>query len=682
MGIKCSVAQVHSSSLICIFTNHCSAAMKNKFILFAFYFAMTCLVGNQLLAQDSAIIKNKKSSTSSKNASAAEKLYDKAIIELDNKSFDKGIELLESAIQNDPELIDASLTLFQAYLTTKQFQKAILIFEKIKSVEPNAAIPFIVKYATAFVSMGNYAKAFSILQPLIATNQLPAYLKNKGIDLLKICQFAISNPIQKDIIVSNVGDSINSDAAEYFPSVTVQDSLFLFMRRSNLTREDFYYSILTKKGFSEAKLLADNLNDADKKGSMSLTQDLNTLYFAADYGPKGYGRYDIYKVTKTKKGWSEPKNLGRSINTDYWDSAPSIAPDGQALYFCSNRPGGYGGIDIYVAYRNEKGYWSEAVNMGPTINTAEDEQSPFIHADNRSLYFSSNGWPGFGGADLFVSRKKLDGTWSTPMNLGYPINTYENEGSIAVASNGMDAYMASDRIDSKGGLDIYKAILAPATRANKTFYLKGYIADAVTKNSIAGDVVLVNPMDDSSTMQIKVDSNGYFVLGLPYFDSLGIRVNSPNHIFASTFISEDSLQYLSGTTFQFYLAPIPVYGKSFSQNFNNVFFDLNSAKLKKKSRVELDALVTYLESAPTALVLIEGHTDSKGDSVQNKNMSDKRSESIARYLISKKIAPNRVSNIGRGSKFPIADNATEEGRAKNRRSSFVISFPKPKEPSK
>ncbi|MEI7589187.1 MAG: OmpA family protein [Chitinophagia bacterium] len=652
--------------------------MKNKWFLWVFYFAMTLVVSTHLMAQDAA--GNSKTTISSKNKIAAQKLYDKAMVELDHKYFEKGIELLESAIQKNPELIDAYLTLFQTYLDTKQNSKAITVFEKAQSTDSLATTPFIVKYTTAFVSMGNYAKAFLILQPLI--NHLPSYLKSKATDLIKVCEFAMAHPTQKEIKVANVGDSINSDAAEYFPSVTVQDSLFLFMRRSNLTREDFYYSTITQNGFSKAKPLADNLNEEDKKGSMSLTQDLNTLYFAADYGTKGYGRYDIYKVNKTKKGWSDPKNLGRNINSDYWDSAPSIAPDGQALYFCSNRPGGFGGIDIYVAYRNEKGYWNDAVNLGPTINTAGDEQTPFIHADNRSLYFSSNGWPGFGGADLFVSRKKLDGTWSTPMNLGYPINTYENEGSIAVAGNGMDAYMASDRGDSKGGLDIYKVVLASATRANKTFYLKGYITDAVSKNPIAGDVVLVNPMDDSSNMHIKVDNNGYFVLGLPYFDSLGIRVNSPDHIFASTFISADSLQYISGTTYQFYLAPIPVYGNSFSQNFNHVYFDLNSAKLKKKSRVELDALVTYLESAPTAFVLIEGHTDSKGDSIQNKNMSDKRSESIAHYLISKKIAPNRVSTIGRGAKFPIADNATEEGRAKNRRSSFVISFQKRNEPSK
>ena len=656
--------------------------MKNKLFLLLFYFAFTFIVSNHLLAQEVSNTDKQKSTSSSKNSIAAQKLYEKAIIELDKKKFNNAIQLLESAILKDANLIDAYLTLFQTYLDQKQNQKAIVIYEKAHLIDPIASVPFVIKYLTAYLNMGDYAKVLALLEPLIANNQLPSYLKNKATDVLKVCQFAIVNPTQKEIKVNNVGDSINSEAAEYFPSVTVQDSIFLFMRRSNFTREDFYYSTITKNGFSKAKSLADNLNEGEKKGSMSLSQDLNTLYFAADFGPKGYGRYDIYKVTKTKKGWSEPKNLGHNINSDYWDSAPSIAPDGQALYFCSNRPGGYGGIDIYVAYRNEKGFWNEAVNMGPSINTAGDEQSPFIHADNRSLYFSSNGWPGFGGADLYVSRKKLDGTWSTPNNLGYPINTFENEGSIAVAGNGMDAYISSDRSDSKGGLDIYKVVLAEATRANKTFYLKGFIADAVSRNPIAGDVVLVNPLDDSSTMQIKVDSNGYFVLGLPYFDSLGIRVNSPNHIFASTFFSADSLQYISGTTFQFYLAPIPIYAKSYSQNFKNVFFDLNSAKLKKKSRVELDALVTYLETAPSTFVLIEGHTDSKGDSIQNKNMSEKRAEAIAKYLITKKIAPNRVSHIGRGSKLPIADNATEEGRAKNRRSSFMISFQKPDEHSK
>jgi outer membrane protein OmpA-like peptidoglycan-associated protein len=518
--------------------------------------------------------------------------------------------------------------------------------------------------------LGNYTKAASIVESY--KNVLPSYLKTKAFELLSICSYAEMHPTQSEIKVTNVGDSVNTADAEYFPSITVQDSLFLFMRRINFKREDFYTSTLIKNKFSKASALSDDLNIEEKKGSMSLTQDLNTLYYAADYNEKGYGRYDIYKVTKTKKGWSEPKNVGKNINSDYWDSAPSIAPDGQALYFCSNRTGGYGGIDIYVAYKNEKGFWEEAVNMGPTINTTGDEQAPFIHADNKTLYFSSNGWPGFGGSDLFVIRKKIDGNWSSPMNLGYPINTFDNEGSIAVAGNGFEGYIASDRADSRGSLDIYKVILALNTRPNKTFYVNGFIADAVTKKPIAGELVLINTNEETNTMQIKVDSNGNFILGLPYLDSIGIRVNSEGHEFASTILSLENINSLSGSTLHFYLAPIV---KTFTKNFNNIFFEINNAKLNKKSFVELDALTTYLQSAPTALILIEGHTDNRGDSVQNKLLSLKRANTIATYLISKGVDNNRIKTIGLGGSQPISDNATEEGRIKNRRSSFTITIP-------
>ncbi|MEY3055562.1 MAG: hypothetical protein RLZZ614_83, partial [Bacteroidota bacterium] len=168
--------------------------------------------------------------------------------------------------------------------------------------------------------LGNYTKAASIVESY--KNVLPSYLKTKALELLSICSYAEKHPRESEIIVTNVGDSVNTADAEYFPSITVQDSLFLFMRRINFKREDFYTSTLTKNKFSKASALSDDLNMEEKKGSMSLTQDLNTLYYAADYNEKGYGRYDIYKVTKTKKGWSEPKNVGKNINSDYWDSAP------------------------------------------------------------------------------------------------------------------------------------------------------------------------------------------------------------------------------------------------------------------------------------------------------------------------------------------------------------------------
>jgi len=629
--------------------------MKGKKIYFLLFFVLHYWNTPKLLAQE-----NK----------AEIKIYQKAVDAYAQKNYNGTIDLLETLLKKNEHNAEASLFLYQVYAEARQYQKSINTFEKLIQLDSSIFLPYIVKYASQYAMLGNYVKAYSIIESY--KNKLPSYLKNKAAELLSICSYAQMHPIQSEIIVTNVGDSINSADAEYFPSITVQDSIFLFMRRTSFKREDFFTSTITKNKFSKAHPLSDDLNIEEKKGSMSLTQDLNTLYYAADYNQKGYGRYDIYKVTKTKNGWSEPKNVGKNINSDYWDSAPSIAPDNQALYFCSNRPGGYGGIDIYVAYKNEKGYWEEAVNMGPTINTAGDEQAPFIHADNKTLYFSSNGWPGFGGADLFLSRKKIDGTWSSPINLGYPINSFDNEGSIAVSGGGIEAYIASDRADSRGSLDIYKVILASNTRPNKTYYINGLITDAVTKKPIAGEVVLMNTNEETSTMQIKVDSNGNFILGLPYLDSIGIRVNSQGHEYASTILSLENINNLSSSTIQFNLAPII---KTFSKNFNNIFFEINKAKLNKKSYVELDALTAYLKSAPTALILIEGHTDNRGDSEQNKILSSKRANTIASYLITKGIDSSRIKTAGLGGTQPISDNATEEGRIKNRRTSFTINIP-------
>lgn len=629
--------------------------MKGKKNYFLFFFVFIFLNAPKLLAQE-------------KNVDI--KIYQKAIDAFEQKNFASSISLLETLLKKNERNAEATLFLYQVYAEAKQYQKSINAFEKLMQIDTTIFLPYIVKYASQYMVLGNYTKAASIVESY--KNVLPTYLKTKAFELLSICSYAQMHPTQSEIKVTNAGDSVNTADAEYFPSITVQDSLFLFMRRSNFKREDFYSSTLRKNKFSKASPLSDDLNIEEKKGSMSLTQDLNTLYYAADYNEKGYGRYDIYKVTKTKKGWSVPKNLGKNINSDYWDSAPSIAPDNQALYFCSNRPGGYGGIDIYVAYKNEKGYWEEAINMGPTINTAGDEQAPFIHADNKTLYFSSNGWPGFGGSDLFVIRKKIDGNWSSPINLGYPINTFDNEGSIAVAGNGFEGYIASDRADSRGSLDIYKVILALNTRPNKTFYVNGFIADAESKRPLSGEVVLMNPAEENSTMQIQVDSNGYFILGLPYLDSIGIRVNSKGHEFASTLLSLENINNLASKTLEFNLAPIV---KTFTRNFKNIFFDINLATLDKKSFIELDAVVTYLETTPSAAILIEGHTDNKGDSVQNLVLSSKRAGSIASYLIKKGIVANRISTKGLGDTKPIDTNNTEEGRAKNRRTSFTITIP-------
>lgn len=629
--------------------------MKNRLVLFLWLGIFSCGITLNTCAQNNA---------------AAQKLYEKAIVAINNQDFENGIQLLNTSLQKDSNYTDSYISLFQVYLGFKKYENAITSFEKAKLLDSLACIPYIVKYANAYASLGQFSKAYEIIQPF--SGKAPSYLNQSIASLLKVCNYAINHPKDTTIQVINMGDSINTIEAEYFPTVSVKDSLLLFMRKNGIAREDFYYSTISPTGFTKAKSLSDTLNFAYKKGAPSLSSDLNTLYFSAEYAETGFGRYDIYKTTRTKNGWTKPKNLGPNINTDWWESAPSISSDGQALYFCSNMPGGFGGIDIYVSYKNEKGGWGEAINLGPNINTTGDEQTPFIHADKNTLYFASNGWPGYGGADLFVSHKQIDGGWSKPINLGYPINTNDNEASIAIASNGKEGFIASDRADSRGGLDLYKVQLPEIARANKTIYFNGYLSDAITLKPLSGTVKLADASDSNKYMLVHVDSTGYFVLALPYFDSLGLQVNSPQHEYASMLISKNILGQIASSTIPFKLNPIQ---KQFTKTFNNVFFELNSAMLQSQSNIELNALITYLNSMPTAKILIEGHTDNTGNALFNVTLSTKRAEAIAQYLISKGIAHERINTKGYGASKPISDNSSEAGRAQNRRTSFTISLP-------
>jgi outer membrane protein OmpA-like peptidoglycan-associated protein len=220
-------------------------------------------------------------------------------------------------------------------------------------------------------------------------------------------------------------------------------------------------------------------------------------------------------------------------------------------------------------------------------------------------------------------------------------------------------------------LDIYKIKLPEYAVANKTFYFNGYINDAISKKPLMGTVKLVDPSDAKKFMLINVDSTGYFVLSLPYFDSLGIQVNSPEHEYASILLNKMYLDKIQGETIPFNLNPII---KQFSKNFNNVFFETNAATLLSNSNVELNALVNYLQATPKASILIEGHTDNTGQASNNLILSTKRAESIAQYLINKGISNSRISTKGLGDTKPIADNNTEKGRAQNRRTSFTITL--------
>ena len=609
------------------------------------------------------------------NNPKALKKYNEALVALeDNRSAD-GIALLGNALQIDSNFIDAYLSLAGALGNTKQYKKAVTVYERARLKDSIYFIPYLLPYSINLAGLGQFEEALAAINQFVTLDGLSGRSLKAAQYRIKTFEFAVSGP-QKNKNASyvfapkNLGDSVNSRFSEYYPSVTVTDDALVFTRRTGNAREDFMLSgIPHKDSFNKAAPLDGDINLEPRKGAITVSQDGDWLFFAADIAGAGVGGFDIYKSVYTPTGWSEQENLGDSINTDFWESSPAISPDKRALYFSSTRPGGYGGADLYVSYLKPNGRWTEATNMGPSVNTAGDELAPFIHADNQTLYFTSDGLPGYGGSDLFVLKKLSNGKWGTPENMGYPINTIENEGSLAVAADGYTAYYASDREDSRGGLDIYSFTLPAHARPYKTIYVKGNITDLLTKKGLPANLELTDNATGTIINKVQTDELGHYFITLPEGKDYTFTVNRKGYLFYS------SAYALSGA------APDSTYIKNIALEpiklasnfvFTQVLFDNNSYALLPASLPELNKLVQILEENPGMHIQISGHTDNIGKAADNLTLSTSRAKAIVQYVSSKGIATERLTYKGFGSSEPIATNETAAGRALNRRTSFTI----------
>ncbi len=607
----------------------------------------------------------------------AQDAYDKAMLQLRDGLIRDAIPLLGKAIEYYPGYVDAYLSLAGVYAELKEYKKCVDYYELAHSKDSAYFRYYELPYSIDLAALGRFDDA------LLAVNDFLS-LPNLGVNSIKsgqyrkncytfALQYAQQHPSGNyTFSPQNLGDSINTTQDEYYPSFTIDDSTFVFTRRGEGIREDFIQSTLHKNGYSRWKKIDGSINIEPSKGGINISQDGEWLIFAGNFPGKGDGDFDLFISYNTPTGWSEPVNLGYSINTEFWESSPSLSPDKNALYFSSNRPGGYGGKDLYVSYRKPNGQWTPAENMGPNINTKGDELAPCIHADNQSLYFTSNGLPGYGGTDIYVTRK-VNGKWGVPQNLGYPINTIENEGSLFVASDGVSAYYASDRADTRGGLDLYKFELPKEYRPIKTLYVKGYVTDALTHKSIPCSVELA---EDSSTAgpgrmvtKLQTDETGFYFITLPEGKNYTFTVNRKGYLFYSdAFALKDKP---ADTTYEKNIQLQPIALNS-TVALKNIQFELKSFQLQPVSITELDKLAQLMTDNPAIAVQISGHTDNIGKDADNIVLSTNRAKAVAGYLISKGIDAKRLTWKGYGASKPVADNSTEEGRAKNRRTEFTI----------
>jgi len=600
--------------------------------------------------------------------------YEKAMVLLADGSVKNAIPLLEKSIQQDPNYVDAYLSLAGVYGELKNYELAIKYYEMAKSKDSSYFKIYHLPYSINLAGLGKWKQAANAIETFLSISNLSEKSLKSAAYRKKCYEFAIQyeqkklyQPYQFNPI--NLGDSVNSPQSEYLPSLTVDDSLLVFSRRGTQGGEYFYQSNIHQQKYSKAQLVKGDINEEPFKGALSISADAEWMVFAGELAGKNFGSYDLYISYNTPNGWSDPINLGEPINTGYWESAPCLSPDKKALYFASNRPNGFGGSDIYVCYRDEKGRWGKPINMGEQINTMGDETAPYIHADNQTLYFTSNGLAGYGGSDMFVCRKGPFNSWSVPENLGYPINTIENEGSLAVSADGIHAFYASDRSDSRGGLDLYSFELPEQIRPFKTLYVKGFVYDNQTKRGLPSGIELIDNATGKPTMQLQTDETGFYFTTLPTNKDYTFVVNRKGYVYYNKTYAFSNKQADSTYKQDIFLEPL-VIKKSIV--FKNVLFEINSFQLKDTNNVELNELAQLLLENPNLRIEIIGHTDNTGDEEKNILLSTKRAKSIVSYLIEKGISINRLTYKGLGSSTPIADNKTEAGKAANRRTEFVI----------
>ncbi|MBS1513112.1 MAG: PD40 domain-containing protein [Bacteroidetes bacterium] len=600
-------------------------------------------------------------------------VYGKAYEEAVAGKYRSAIQHIDEALAIDPKLVDGYLSRAGIYANLKKYDSSVIDFEKAFILDSVYSLNYLLPYSISLAGCGKFQQALDAVNHFLANDKLNSQSIKAGNYRKSTYEFAVNyektHPVKNyQFAPVNLGDSINSSALEYYPSLTIDGSKMVFTRRIN-SDEDFYESDLINGTWSKAYPLPGKVNTVFNEGAQCISQDGTWIIFAGCNYPDGQGSCDLYISFKTKNGWSEAENLGPIVNTDFWESSPSLSPDKRDLYFASAMGGGFGGRDIWVTHRSPTGKWSRPENLGAAVNTSGDEGSPFMHADNETLYFNSNGRPGYGSTDLYFTKKVTDTSWLEAENLGYPINTIDDEGSLIVAADGKTAYYASDRGEGKGGLDLYSFILREDIRPLKTLWVKGKVFDKKTQEGLPCTVELINLKTRQTVSRLKTDEDGNYLVTLPVGRDYAFTVNRKDYLFFSEHFSlsqnpADSVFYKD--------IPLQPLEAGAAIVLNNIFFDTKKADLKPESVAELDKVVMLMNDNPKLKIEIRGYTDNVGQAKDNLTLSINRAKAVVDYLQSKSNLTGRITYKGFGADKPVADNTTETGRAQNRRTELTV----------
>lgn len=649
------------------------------------------------------------------------------------KDYQNALEQYMMAYDKDPESPDANFRVGLTYLYQPEKSKALNFLEKAYSAKPEVDADIDYHIGLAYQHTHQYRRAIEHFETFKRKNKKLSDIADHKIHECTIADSLTKKPI--NVVIENLGNVINTPFHDYSPIVSADGSKLFFtsnrpVEGDNPNRgpvenfEDIYIARNVNNFWVAPQKIGENVNIKFHDAAASLSPDGKTLFL---YYEQGSG--DIFTSTFDGIEWSKPVPLNKNINTPFWETSACISADGKRLYFTSSRPGGFGELDIYVSELDEKGDWGKAVNLGKTINTPGNEDSPFIHHDGETLYFSSNGHPSMGSNDIFMTKLK-DGVWQKPRNLGFPVNSVEYDGFFSISADKKKGFYSTMREDGYGDTDIYSItfletveleqpqevpvlasnkqeiipviapaeqpekeeepapeVTAPVTEKQEDTYvdpivqlhkdlkivtlLKGKVVDANSATPLGAIITLVD--NQTNTVITRVTSNvetGDFELTIPHGGNYGVSTERTGYLFNSINFNLPQFAEYQEIDTHIIMVKAEVGSKAV---LKNIFFDTGKSDLKPESISELENILELLQANPHLKVQINGHTDNVGDDELNKALSLKRATSVVNHLIEKGISPDKLSAVGYGEERPLVSNDDEmDGREINRRTEIEI----------
>lgn len=592
------------------------------------------------------------------------------------------IPFLERTVKQYEKFEDGIYYLGLCYRATNQFDKAIAEFKKLEALRPEYWSWYYYEWGMAYFALGKYDECIPLFEKFEA--RFPDTPKRKI--YFAQSQYKRNYAQQRKALLNEkitmkapvkLPAPINTKYAEFMPALDPTGTRLYFSSKryggikpeTGTEKEgddDLYYIEKINGKWGEPVLLPEPINSPQNEGAACFSADGQLMVYTA-CGGDGVGSCDLYISVLEGKQWSKPKNMGNVINSDEWDSQPTISADGNRIIFTSNRKGGYGGEELYMSEKNAFGEWGPAGNLGGIINTPFDEKSPFLSQDGRTLYFTSNGHPGYGGYDLFKSVFE-NGKWSTPVNLGRPLNTEGDDQYFTIGGSGEVGYFASTR--EGGELDIFEIEIPEDMRPKPTVVVTGVVTNEKTGEKLSAYVLLEDLNTGELIAANKSNSaTGKYLTVLPAGRSYSVSANKDGFFFYSQRIDVPVTTRFQEILKDIHLKPIE---KGAKVVLNNIFFETGKAILSPQSHLELEKAVTLMKGNPSMVIEVGGHTDNVGDDASNMRLSLDRARAVRDYLLKAGIPAQRVQAKGYGESYPIATNDTDEGRQSNRRTEFSI----------